>query len=49
MKNDVYYLYDGGRLVGRSYNLEKLIREKIYNTKDGKIYYNGKLVYVKNV
>lgn len=47
MKENTFYLYDGDKKISFSYSFEKLIKKTI-KTKDGKIFYNGVLVWVQN-
>lgn len=47
MKENVYYLFDNGKKIGYSKSFETVLNRTV-NTKDGKIYYNNKLIWVQN-
>lgn len=47
MKPNTYYLFDGDKKISFSYSFEKLLN-KTTKTKDAKIFFNGKLIWVQN-
>ena len=47
MKANTYYLFDNEKQVARSGSLENLLNKSIPTT-NGKIYYNGVLMWVKH-
>ena len=47
MKKYIYYLFDGENKIAFSIHFEKVLNKTV-NTKDGKIYYNNKLIWVQN-
>lgn len=47
MKENTYYLFDNERQVTRSGSFERVLNKSI-NTVNGKIYYNGVLMWIKH-
>lgn len=47
MKQNTYYLFDNEKQVAHSVSIEKLLNKSI-STTNGKIYYNGVLMWVKH-
>ena len=47
MKNNIYYLVENDKVIARSYKMEYVLNKTV-KTKDGKIFYNGCLVWTQN-
>ena len=47
MKENTYYLFDNGKQVAYSGSLERVLNKSIATT-NGKIYYNGVLMWIKH-
>ena len=47
MKENTYYLFDNEKQVARSGSLERVLNKSI-STINGKIYYNGVLMWIKH-